>query len=192
MAKKEKNEEEAIKPKKSKLKIIIILIIVLLLIVGGAAGFWWFQLRTPEDPVMTTTTNTEQTESTEQTSEQESAENQEMQDGEAEATQQGPQTVINLVNIPTVTVNLADTDPIRYLKLGMDIELTTSEAANKVKSQLAKVRDAIIIALSSKTYDELATTTGKVNVKNEISTRLNQIIGAPRVVQIYFTEFVIQ
>ncbi len=190
MAKSE--EAEAPKPKKSKLKIIILILIVLLLIGGGAGVFWWFQLRTPADASPPESTSIEQNSEQPTQAEQNAIRNVENTETSTESVPTAPQTVINLVKIPTVTVNLADKDPIRYLKLGMDIELTTSEAAKKVESQLAKVRDAIIITLSSKTYAELATTTGKLNIKNEISTRLNQIIGAPRVVQIYFTEFVIQ
>ena len=32
----------------------------------------------------------------------------------------------------------------------------------------------------------------KLLLKNEVADRLNQILGAPRVTRVYFTEFVIQ
>ena len=177
--------------KKSKLKLIIIILILLLLILGGAGAFWWFQFGSPVDVVTpptaaATTTDGKATDPATATAETTDA------DKKEGATPAKPKTVINLVNIPTVTVNLADTNPIRYLKVGMDVEVNTTSAITALNSQLAKIRDAVIIILSGKTYNELATTAGKLKIKNEIATRLNQILGAPRVIQIYFTDFVVQ
>lgn len=96
------------------------------------------------------------------------------------------------VPLPDLTVNLADPGGMRYLKIGMDVELTVPEAAQELTSQNARVRDAIILLLSSKTVAELSTAEGKVLLKNEVAARLNQILGAPRVVRIFFTNFVFQ
>ena len=182
------NAQEEAPAKKSKLKIILLILIVLLLLMGGAGSFWWFQLRTPAAeptppaPVAAVTVGAGTANAAPATS----------QESTAETVPAKPKTVVNLVNLPIVTVNLADTNPIRYLKIGMDVEVNTTAAVATLNGQLAKVRDAIIIILSGKTYNDLATTTGKLLIKNEIATRLNQILGAPRVVQIYFTEFVVQ
>ena len=180
--------------KKSKLKLIIIILILLLLILGGAGAFWWFQFGSPVEvatppTAAATTTDGEATDPATATAETANADK---KDGTTPAEPAKPKTVINLVNIPTVTVNLADTNPIRYLKVGMDVEVNTASAITALNSQLAKIRDAVIIILSGKTYNELATTAGKLKIKNEIATRLNQILGAPRVIQIYFTDFVVQ
>ncbi len=202
MAKDDKEQEQEQKPKKGKLKIIIILIIILLLLGGGAGVFWWFNLRTPTDAMPNV--NQGGTAQNMQTSQNDQNIQQEQNNQESNVNTDNnagnnnnpdanlPQTSMNIVNIPNLTVNLADKEPIRYLKLGMDVELTTPQAAKNLQGQIAKVRDAIIITLSSKYYNELSTTAGKLKIKNEISSRLNQIIGAPRVVQIYFTQFVVQ
>lgn len=197
MAKEQTEEQVQEQPKKkSKLKILIILFILLMLILGGAATYWWLNLRDPAELIKPEPTQTPAAE----------------QPAPADAQTQDPQqqkmlaenisnlreqimtpqkTLLNIVTIPTVTINLADKDNIRYLKIGFDIEVSTEDAKKALEEQKARIRDSIIILLSSKTYAELSTTEGKLKVKNEISTRLNQILGVPRVVQIYFNEFVI-
>lgn len=183
------NEQPEEAPKKSKLKFFIILFILLFLILGGVACYWWLNLRVPEN----ITPNEEQAiEAVEETTEPaDVAPEKKKKEEKKQENQTTKKTKLNIVTIPTVTINLADKDSIRYLKIGFDIELSTADAAENIEEQKAKVRDSIIILLSSKTYSELATTEGKIRIKNEIATRLNQILGVPRVVQIYFNEFVV-
>lgn len=96
------------------------------------------------------------------------------------------------VPLPDLTVNLADPGGTRYLKIGMEVELNAPEAAQELTAQNARVRDAIILLLSSKTVAALSSPDGKVLLKNEVAARLNQILGEPRVVRIFFTNFVFQ
>lgn len=181
--------------KKSKLKIILIIFILLMLILGGLGAYWWLNLRVPEEAPVKPDTPTQTEQTAPQTEAAAPAASQEKTlDNISNLRDQimSPQkTLLNIVTIPTVTINLADKDNIRYLKVGFDIEVSTEDAAKALEEQKARIRDSIIILLSSKTYAELSTTEGKLRVKNEISTRLNQILGVPRVVQIYFNEFVI-
>lgn len=193
----EQTKEEQQPKKKSKLKLFIILFILLMLILGGAATYWWLNLRDPAELIKPEQqTQTEQTApaTPEQAQGQEAQQSKKLAENISNLREQilTPQkTLLNIVTIPTVTINLADKDFIRYLKVGFDIEVSTEDAKKALEEQKARIRDSIIILLSSKTYAELSTTEGKLKVKNEISTRLNQILGVPRVVQIYFNEFVI-
>ena len=50
----------------------------------------------------------------------------------------------------------------------------------------------IINILSSKTLDSVATTVGKNMLKQEIIDKINPQFESGRIVNIYFTEFVIQ
>lgn len=192
----EQTQEEQPK-KKSKLKLFIILFILLMLILGGVATYWWLNLRDPADLIKPEPqAPAEQTApaAPEQAQAQDAQQNKPLAENISNLREQimSPQkTLLNIVTIPTVTINLADKDIIRYLKVGFDIEVSTEDAKKALEEQKARIRDSIIILLSSKTYAELSTTEGKLKVKNEISTRLNQILGVPRVVQIYFNEFVI-
>ncbi len=175
----DKADEEQPK-KKSKLKLIIILVALLLIIGGGAAAY--FLLGNPlasDEEAPTTTATTPSPAATNVTAEP-----------APPAPTQLPATY--LTSIQPLTINLADMDITRYLRIAIDVELSTQEAINQLQANNAKIRDAIIILLSSKKFDSISTASGKLQIKNEIIARINQILGVPRVVQIYFTDFVIQ
>jgi flagellar FliL protein len=89
-------------------------------------------------------------------------------------------------------VNLADTDPSRYLKIRINIESHESKENEGVKERLPRLRDAILTLLSSKTYREIYESEGKKKLKEEIIQRANQSLAGFQVKAVYFTEFVIQ
>ncbi len=91
---------------------------------------------------------------------------------------------------PSNVVNLQEPGGRRYLKLGLEVEVN-SDVASKLKENNARIRDAIIMLLAGKTYGEISTPDGKVLLKAEIAGRINQILGAQRVVRVYFTDFVV-
>jgi flagellar FliL protein len=88
-------------------------------------------------------------------------------------------------------VNLFDDRGVRYLKVRLDVELwdTTDEQMLK---KLPKVRDSLIVLLSSKKYDEIGSLEGKARLREEILFRLNRILGEGKAKDVYFTDFVVQ
>jgi flagellar FliL protein len=92
------------------------------------------------------------------------------------------------VSLKPMVINLADGS---YLKVSMTVELNNPDAAPEINRQDARIRDALILLLSSKKSVDLDTA-GKLLLKNEVVDRLNQILGVPRVVRIYYTDFEIQ
>ncbi|MGE4556021.1 MAG: flagellar basal body-associated protein FliL [Desulfovibrionaceae bacterium] len=109
------------------------------------------------------------------------------QKGPAPAATQGIQ-----VQLPDFLVNLADPLGRRYLKLGVSVEVKDAQASEAMKTNEAKIKDAILLLLSSKTYQELSTLESKIELKKEIVERLNQVLGGSKVLQVYFTDMVIQ
>jgi flagellar FliL protein len=89
-------------------------------------------------------------------------------------------------------VNLADTDPSRYLKIRINIESHESKENEGVKERLPRLRDAILTLLSSKTYTEIYESEGKRKLKEEIIQQATQSLAGFQVKAVYFTEFVIQ
>jgi len=99
----------------------------------------------------------------------------------------------NMASIPTFVVNLADAGGRRYLKLTLDVEVKNAAAVAEVQKNMSKIRDAILLLLSSKQRDDLTSMEGKITLRREIAERINQSLGGePKVVRVYFTEFVIQ
>lgn len=96
------------------------------------------------------------------------------------------------VTLPTFVVNLADPLGRRYLKLGIDVEVASEQDSAELNKKQPMVKDALILLLSSKTYQDLSTMENKILLKKEIVDRLNQIMGGSKVLQVYFTDMVIQ
>lgn len=96
------------------------------------------------------------------------------------------------VTLPTFMVNLADPLGRRYIKLTLEIEVNGEETVTAVNENMPRIRDSIILLLSSKSYADLAPMENKLHLKNEIVERLNQILGGPKVARVYFSEIIIQ
>lgn len=96
----------------------------------------------------------------------------------------------NNVPLPAFVVNLADPNARRYLKIVLDVEMTGNPEL--LEANMPKIRDALLMLLSSKTSQDLGTLEGKILLRKEIVDRLNQAIGQAKVARVYFTDFVIQ
>ncbi len=191
--------------KRSRFKIVMLVFgLLLLFAAGGGAGYWWLYLRPDAtglagllsafessgesevpaaSPPSTNATAKNDTKVPPVQANRTTAQNSETP----------PVRVLQKpVTLPQFTVNLADPPGNRYLKIGMDVEFNTPDAATTIQNESARVRDAIILLLSSKTVRELSSPEGKVILKNEVAGRLNQVLGSAQVVRVYFTDFVIQ
>lgn len=201
MATKETKEKEAALPeglaekpkKKRRIKRIVIILAILLMTLGGAGlgAYWWLFLREPA--TMANADTAPETPATAgQTPTPANPEPQsDLKSARIERQSDLPRSAGMVLPLPPVTVNLADPNGRRYLKLGMEVEVN-SDVAKELKAQNARIRDAIIMLLAGKTYGEISSPDGKVLLKAEIAARLNQILGAQRVVRVYLTDFVVQ
>ena len=89
-------------------------------------------------------------------------------------------------------VNLADPKGKRYLKVKIEIELESPESAAKAAQVAPKLRDMVIMMLTSLGFEEVMTPEGKIRIRDELQERFNQIMRPDRIKNIYFTEFVVQ
>ncbi len=94
--------------------------------------------------------------------------------------------------LDTFLVNLADPGGKRYLKLTVELELDNPKVIEEINKENFKIRDAILLILSSKEFDDISTVGGKLALKKEIMAKLNSILKTGRVLNIYFTEFLVQ
>ncbi len=97
-----------------------------------------------------------------------------------------------LFKLDTMIVNLADKGGKRYLRVTMELELSSQETAAEIEKRMPMIRDSILMILPSKTYAEISTTEGKIALRNQIMTKINELLHAGSVKNIYFTEFVVQ
>ena len=94
--------------------------------------------------------------------------------------------------LETFIVNLGDKGGKRYLRVSMDLELENEESAKVVDKWLPKLRDAVLMILPTKKYEDIGTVQGKSALRNEILTKLNELMEPEAIKNIYFTEFVVQ
>jgi flagellar FliL protein len=83
-------------------------------------------------------------------------------------------------------------DPGRHLKVAVQFELLREEDELKVKERAPKLRDTLILLLSSKSTDSVSSAEGKFQLKDEILLRANQAMDQEVFKNVYFTDFVMQ
>ncbi len=73
-------------------------------------------------------------------------------------------------------VNLAG-EVQHYLQVGIDLKMADSEVSEKMKAHLPEIRNNVLLLLSSKQIDDLATLEGKNRLREEIRAAVNGPIG---------------
>lgn len=86
-----------------------------------------------------------------------------------------PETVGEIVTLEPFVVNLADPKGNRYLKMKISLELETLTAADKVQKVTPKLRDIVIMMLTSLSFEEVMTPEGKLRIRDELLERFNRV-----------------
>ena len=97
--------------------------------------------------------------------------------------------------LDSFVVNLTGGPTAPMLQVEMQAELADEEAKNNFKAYMPKIRSAVILLLSSKTEEELATPDGKVKLRAQIKRIMNEAMDAAEtepVEGVLFTSFIIQ
>lgn len=97
-----------------------------------------------------------------------------------------------LVPMRDFLVNLIDYGGRRYLKVKLDLEVSTAEAVEEVGVKETILRNYIINILSSKTFNDIKTVEGKNGLRKSIILKCNFILKSGKVLNVYFNDFIIQ
>jgi flagellar basal body-associated protein FliL len=93
-------------------------------------------------------------------------------------------------------VNLADKAQVRYLKTTVVLEVegakTSGGEHGESSAPNARIRDAVIQGLSSKTFAQLSGPDGKDKLKKDLIAAVNERLEEGRAVGVYFSEFAMQ
>jgi flagellar FliL protein len=104
-----------------------------------------------------------------------------------------PEAMIGpIMALDTFIVNLADAGGKRFLRVTIDLELGNAEMQEELKTRLPQVRDAILMVLPTKRFEDISTTDGKIALRDELLASLNEFLTTGQVNNIYFKEFVVQ
>lgn len=98
-----------------------------------------------------------------------------------------------LLELKPFIINLTGGGGKRLVKLTMTLDVGDEPTKAHVEKLMPRVRDALILMLSSKSYQDVADITGKVRLKKEILAIVNRNLGGTaKINAVFFTEFVIQ
>lgn len=161
--------------KKSKGRLVLMLAVVLVVLGGGGAGAFWWMSRGADAA----------------------------QGAKTDGTKAGAvhdDSHAAPVALPTFTVNLADQDASRYLRVTLALIVPSPEDADAIAGaghdggsvKLMKARSAILELLSTQTSGALATAEGKETLKKAIAERASKAFGTVKVNDVLFSEFVVQ
>lgn len=162
-------KKEDVKPAKSNKKLFIIIgaAVLVLLIGAGVAGFLILKKEPPpeeKDPAISVPVP-----------------------DLTESAVIGP-----MVDIEEFIVNIISADSNHYVKTSLTVELNKEETREEVVNRMPQVRDAILLLLGNKTYEELQDLQGKKQLKAELMSKINSFLQTGKVKSVYFTNFVVQ
>lgn len=92
----------------------------------------------------------------------------------------------------SLVINLADANVPRFLKVTFTFELDRAIAIAEMQEKEPIIKDAIIGLISSKTMAELRGYEAQLVLKEELISRINAILETGRIINVYFTEFIVQ
>lgn len=95
-----------------------------------------------------------------------------------------------LIPLETFLVNVAGSRGRKLLKINMELEVDGDEVQAEIEKLKPKIRDIIIITLSSKTYAAISTRDGKESMRDEIRDQVNLFLTRGKIKRVYFTEFI--
>lgn len=161
-------EADASEKKSSKRPVVLIgmAVILVLLVGGGFAGWTWLKSNSSD----------------------------EIASPDEPGSAVNPEAAPLTYTLNTYIVNLMGNSGMsnRYLKVGVLLGISDPASIPVVEKYKPLLDDAALILLSSKTYNDLATVEGKIVLKQEFISRMNQILGGNVVNKVYFSEFVVQ
>ena len=97
-----------------------------------------------------------------------------------------------IFDLNTFIVNLMGDSGRRYLKVTIKLELSAETLKEEITQKMPEIQDNLLVLLSSKSYDDVADITGKIRLRAEIMSRINNVLTTGEIHKVFFTEFVIQ
>lgn len=89
-------------------------------------------------------------------------------------------------------VNLAESGGAHFAIVDVEIEVDDDFVKEEVLRLRPKIRDFVVVILSSKTYEQISSVDGRDFLREEIRNKINGYLSRGQIKNIYFTQFIIQ
>lgn len=179
----EVQEEKSSKKGSNIVLIAIIGMLVFLLLIGGIFAVLLFSGGSKEEQVADTST----TQVAEETKASPKGQSKSPKERSNDFLNVGP-----MYPLDQFVVNLLSESGSRFLKLELNLELDNEKLSPEIDGKKPLIRDIIIRTLTSKTYEDISTAKGKERLKDEIVSRLNEVLRDGYIKNVYFTDFIVQ
>jgi flagellar FliL protein len=90
------------------------------------------------------------------------------------------------------TVNLADSKGAHFAQVVIEIEVPDETVKQAVEVLRPKIRDFIVVVLSSKTYEQVSSVDGREFLREEIRNKINGHLPRGQIKEVHFTQFIVQ
>ena len=170
----EKTEKKEEQDKGGKKKLIVIIAVALILLLAGGGGGYYFLILKPQKEEM-------------KRKQEEDSKAAALIRPVPEESKIGP-----MVEIKEFVVNIIGTDAAHYVKASLSLELDKDSTMEEVTKRMPQIRDAILLLIGNKTFEELQDIQGKNQVKAELKSKINSFLKTGKVNNIYLTDFVVQ
>ncbi len=97
-----------------------------------------------------------------------------------------------MLEIKEFIVNIISEEDRHYVKASLTLELSRQESLDEATKRMPQIRDAILLLVGNKTFEELQDLQGKKQLKAELISKINSFLQSGKVKAIYFTDFVVQ
>ena len=98
-----------------------------------------------------------------------------------------------IVPLDPVIVNLSGSGGRRYLKAKINLEARDGDVKKMIEAKSVQMKDRLISILSSKTLEDIEGLEGQESLRREIKDAVDVLLKVEDgVLQVYFTEFVVQ
>jgi len=89
-------------------------------------------------------------------------------------------------------VNLSGSNGRRYLKVKINLDAKDGGVKKLIEAKSIQIKDRLISILSSKTLEDIEGLEAQENLRKEVKDAVDVVLKAEGVLQVYFTEFVVQ
>jgi flagellar basal body-associated protein FliL len=96
------------------------------------------------------------------------------------------------VPVASLVVNLGRPETKRYLKISVELGLTSPKHAKEIEEHKSQITDLIISTLAETPVEALGEEDGRTELKQELLEKIHEELKLEEVRRVYFTEFVIQ
>jgi len=210
----EEGQTSGASPKNKKSKLLIVIVVLLALGAGAAGSYFYLQSASAKTKTETSKKASDEDEDEDEPDDEASDESDEVKEKESKESKDGQESkdgkestrksslsklmlpkdkdVKQVIEIQPFILNLADKEDNRFLRLSLSLGIGEEGGEKPDEVFLARIRNAILAVLMTKTSAEILTPEGKATLRKEILQAARKVTEEPHIIAVYITELIVQ